>query len=100
MDRFLSEVTTLAVGLLLSGAIFGAFKAGRLFERSTIAESIHDLALEKLKQKTESRLEMLWKEYRDTNGTSQLPEGLHFKDVVEHSFIMDKELKEQFLGLN
>ncbi|KAF3655688.1 hypothetical protein FXO38_14567 [Capsicum annuum] len=46
MDRFLSEVTTLAVGLLLSGAIFGAFKAGRLFEQSTIAESIHDLALE------------------------------------------------------
>jgi len=100
MDRFLSEVTTLAVGLLLSGAIFGAFKAGRLFERSTIAESIHDLALEKLKQKTESRLEMLWKEYRDTNGTPQLPEGLRFKDVVEHSFIMDEELKEQFLGLN
>ncbi|KAF3643947.1 cytochrome f [Capsicum annuum] len=100
MDHFLSEVTTLAVGLLLLGAIFGDFKAGRLFERSTIAESIHDLALEKLKQKTESRLEMLWKEYRDTNGTPQLPEGLRFKDVVEHSFIMDEELKEQFLGLN
>lgn len=101
MDLFFSEhVTTLAVGLFLSIAIFGAFKTGQLLERSTIAESIHDLALEKLKQKTESKLEMLWKQYRDTNGTLQLPEGLRFKDVVEHSFIMDEELKEQFLGLN
>ncbi|PHT44910.1 hypothetical protein CQW23_14068 [Capsicum baccatum] len=103
MDRFFSEyvtVTTLAVGLFLSIAIFGAFKTGQLFERSTIAEGIHDLALEKLKQKTESKLKMLWKQYRDTNGTLQLPKGLRFKDVVEHSFVMDEDIKEQFLGLN
>lgn len=101
MDQFLSEhVTTLAVGLFLSIAFYCAFKTSQLFERSTIAEGIHDLALEKLKQKTESKLEMLWKQYRDTNGTLQLPEGLRFKDVVEHSFIMDEDIKDKILGLN
>ncbi|PHT57294.1 hypothetical protein CQW23_05780 [Capsicum baccatum] len=67
---------------------------------STIAEGIHDLALKKLKQKTESKLKMLWKQYRDTNGTLQLSEGIRFKDVVEHSFIMDEDIKDQILGLN
>ena len=71
MDRFLSEhITTLGVGLILSIAIFGAFKAGQVFERSTISERIHEFDLEKLKQKTESKLEMLWKHYCDTNGKS------------------------------
>lgn len=42
MDRFFSDyITTLGVGLILSIAIFGAFKAGQVFERSTISERIH-----------------------------------------------------------
>ena len=86
MERFLSDhITTLGIGLILSIAIFSAFKAGQVFERSTISERIHELELEKLKQKTESKLEMLWKHYCDTNGNMQLPEGLRFKDIVEHA---------------
>lgn len=53
MDIFLSDhITTLAVGLILSIAIFGAFKGGQVFERATISERIHEVDLEKLKQKT------------------------------------------------
>lgn len=74
------------------------FKAGQVLERSTISERIHEFELEKLKQKTEFKLEMLWKHYSDTNGNMQLPEGLSFKDI--DSFIIDENIKEQILGLN
>ena len=101
MDRFLSEhITILGVGLILSIAIFGAFKAGRVFERSTIPERIYEFDLDKLKLKTESKLDMLWKHYCDTNGNMQLPERPRFKDIVEHVFIIDENLKDQILGLN
>lgn len=100
MDRFFSEHSiTDGVGLILSLAMFGAFKTGQAFLRSTLSEQIHEYELEKLKLKTESKLEMLWKHYCDTNGNMQLPEGLHFKDIVEHAFIIDESLKEQILGL-
>lgn len=94
------HILSLGIGLILSIAIFSAFKAGQVFERSTISEKIHELELDKLKQKTESKLEMLWKHYCDTNGNMQLPEGLRFKDIVEHAFIIDENLKDQILGLN
>lgn len=103
MDRFLSEhITTLGVGLILSIAIFGAFKAGQVFERSTLLERIHEFDLDKLKQKTESKLEMLWKHYCDTNGNIQLPERPRFKDIVEHAFILDidENIQDKILGLN
>ena len=101
MDRFIAEHSiTLGVGLILSIAIFSACQAGQVFLRSTISEHIHELELEKLKLKTESKLEMLWKHYCDTNENMQLPEGLRFKDIVEHAFIIDESLKEQILGLN
>jgi len=85
-------------GLILSIAIFCAFKAGQVFERSTISERIHSFDLEKLKLFTEKKLEMLWKHYCDTNGNMQLPEGFSFKDMVEH-FIIDENIIDQFLGL-
>ena len=101
MDRFLSEhIAILGVGLVLSIAIFGAFRAGQVFERSTLSERIHEFDLEKLKQKTESKLEILWKHYCDTNGNMQLPEGLRFKDIVEHAFLIDENIKDPILGLN
>ena len=101
MDKFLSDyITTLAVGLILSIAIFGAFKAGQVFDRSTLFERIQQLDLDLLKQKTAAKLEMLWKHYKDTNGNIQLPEELSFKDIVEHSFLIDESLREQILGLN
>ena len=62
MEKFLCDhITSLGVGLILSIAIFGAFKAGQVFERSTISERIHELDLEIRKQKTESKRKMLWK---------------------------------------
>ena len=89
MDRFLSDPsTTIFFGVILSIAIFGAFKAGQVFERSTLSERIHEFSLEKLKLQTENKLEMLWKHYCDTNGNMQLPEGFSFKDIVEHAFIL------------
>jgi hypothetical protein len=99
MDRFLSDPsTTIFCGLILSIAIFCAFKAGQVFERSTISERILECDLEKLKRFTEKKLEMLWKHYCDTNGNMQLPEGFSFKDIVEH-FIIDENIRDQFLGL-
>jgi hypothetical protein len=98
MEKFLYDhITALGVGLVLSIAIFGAFKAGQVFERSTtISTRIHELDLEKLKLKTESKLEMLW----ERNGNIQLPEGLSFKDIVERAFIIDEPIQDQILGLN
>ena len=101
MDTFISEhISTLAVGLFLSVTCFLAFKAGKHFERSTISEGMHELALEKLKLKTEFKLEILLKQYEDANGILQLPERLNFKDIVEQTFLFDENIKEQILGLN
>ena len=94
-----NDITTLGVALLLSIALFGAFKAGQVFERSN-TQRILELDLEKLKLKTQSRLEMLWKEYSNNNSNMQLEEGLCFKGVVENAFLIDESLQEQILGLN
>ena len=93
-------ISCLGVGVILSVAIFASFKTGQVCERSTLIEHISKLELEKLKQKTAAKLEMLWNLYRDTNENMQLPEGLHFKDIVDHAFIMNETLFEQILGLN
>ena len=61
---------------------------------------MHELDLEKRKQKTQSKLEVLWKDYSDKNGNLQLPEELDFKHIVENVFIIDESLQEQILGLN
>ena len=103
MDNQFIVPVFLGVGVLLSVAFFGVFKAGQVFERSTIVvERIHTLELEKLKQKTSVKLEMLWNSYeRNRNENNmELPEGLHYKDIVNHAFIMDESISEQILGLN
>lgn len=89
----------LGIGVILSVAIFCA---GQVYERSTLVERIHKLDLDKLKQKTEAKLEMLWNLYRDTNSNMRLPEGLSFKDIVDHAFIMNmnETIEEEILGLN
>lgn len=98
---FVSEnITTLGIALILSIAIFGAVRAGQVMERNTILKQLHELDLEKLKLKTQSKLEMLWKDYSDTNGNLQVPEELDFKHIVENVFIIDESLQEQILGLN
>jgi hypothetical protein len=43
---------------------------------------------------------MLWKHYCNTQGNVQFPEGLRFKEIVEHAFIIDENLKKKIIGLN
>lgn len=43
---------------------------------------------------------MLWKHYCNTHGNVQFPEGLRFKEIVEHAFIVDENLFDKILGLN
>lgn len=97
MDKFLSEHgATVVVGLILSFAIFCAFFASLVFEPSTLR--IQELDLAKLKLQTEFTLERLFKQYCDQTGI-QLLERPRFKDIVEHAFIIDENLKDQILGL-
>lgn len=56
--------------------------------------------LEKSKQKVQSKLEALWKDYSLTNENLQLPEELDFKHIVENVFLIEESLREQILGLN
>ena len=66
---------------------------------SELSERIHELDLEILKQKTESKLKMLWKHYNEQNLNFKFPEELSFKDIVENAFIIDESLTELILGL-
>ena len=98
MENWITDhMIVLGVGLILG--LFGAFTVGRIIENNNTKEILH-LQYEKLKQKTESKLEQLWKHSSDTNGNMQLREGLSFKDIVEHAFIIDENIKEQILRLN
>lgn len=101
MDKFFSDnITTLGIALILSIAILGAVRAGQVMERNTFWKHFHELDLEKWKQKTQSKLEVLYQNYSDTNGNLQLPEELDLKHIVENVFIIDESLQEQILGLN
>ena len=103
MDQFFSDnITTLGIAVILSIAIFFAFRAGQVVERKSIFKELYELDLEKLKQKTQSKLEVLWKDYSDTNENQQLPSELDFKHIVENVFILDidESLQEKILGLN
>lgn len=88
MDLFVSEnLTRLGIALILSITIFGAVRAGQVMERNTLLKDLHQLHLDKLKQKTQSKLEMLWQNYSDTNGNLQLPDELDFKHIVKMSLL-------------
>lgn len=89
MIEFISDhITTLGVGLILSIGIFCSFKAGQVFERSTMLKHIHEFDLEKLKQKTQHKLEMLFREYCNGNANFEVPQELDFKSIVERAFII------------
>jgi len=98
-QRILMEnLSTVTSALLLSVALFGAFQLGKMVERSHISEHAHLLNLEKLKQKVEFKLEVLWNQ---DFPNKKLTEGLCFKDVVQDSFIMEADsIPERILGLN
>lgn len=100
MDNQFIVPVFLGVGVLLSVAFFGVFKAGQVFERSTIVvERIHTLELEKLKQKTAVKLEMLLNSNRNEDNM-ELPEGLHFNDIVERLVLINDGIQDQILGLH
>jgi len=64
MEAFLNDhITTLGLGIVFSIAIYCAYKTGQLVERSTVGQGIQNFELEKLKLKTESKLEKLFKLY-------------------------------------
>lgn len=97
--EFKDSIATLTKALPV--AIFGAFKVGQIYERSNLSQHAHILDLEKLKLKVEFKLEVLWKDFRQTNNNMELSEGLSFKDVVQDSFIMKADsIPETILGLN
>lgn len=64
MDQ--NNICALVLGLLSSLALFGAFKAleGKI-------DSVHELTLGQLKQKTCKKLEMLMNTYKETSGNTQ-----------------------------
>ena len=88
------SISYVSAGILVSVAIFVAFKARQV---CTIENHIQELDLERLKQKTESILERLWV---DTQGNAKLPGGLTFQDIVEKAFLIDESTREQIIGLN
>jgi len=93
------NINFVALGVILSVAIGGVFKAAQVCERSTIVERLLQFDLEKLKLKTAAKLEMLLSLYRETNGNMEFPEEFSFKNIVDHAFIMDETLENQILGL-
>ena len=96
----LDNISTLGIAVIISIAIIGAVRIGQVMERRTLFKHLHELDLDKLKQKTQSKLEELWLYFSDQNGNLQLPEELDFKHIVENIFIIEESLQEQILGLN
>lgn len=85
----------IGIGIVLSLAFFAGFKVGKGSEIL-----IFELELDKLKQKTESKLEMIFKDYTATNGNRRLPDELDFKHIVDNVFIIDESLQEKIVGLH
>lgn len=90
----------LALIVLSSLALFGAFKAGQALGRNSTLDSLHDLTLNRVKQKTESRLSMLLNEYKGTNPDFEVPEERNVKDILDLFVSMDPTIPEKILGLN
>lgn len=102
MEKFIQDnVISLGLGLILSSlALFGAFKAGQALERKITFDSMHDLTLNRVKQKTEYKLSMLLNEYKRTNPNFEVPEEINVKDIVDLFVSMDHTIPEKILGLN
>jgi len=73
------SISYVGAGIIVSVAIFAAYKAGQV---SGLRERIHShtLEMEILKQKIESALGRLLEE---TPGNAQLPEGLSLQDIIQ-----------------
>lgn len=103
MDKFLSDYgTTLAISVFVSIGIFGAFKAGQLVERTGF-QDLQNFKLEELQLKTETKLEQLCIQYRNTNETARLqlpvPDETKIKEFIDKAFLIDENVVERIIGL-
>jgi hypothetical protein len=101
MDKFLSEnIISLGLSLSIATALFFSFRAGQAFGRIYNNESFHEIALGKLKQKTVNQLKMLFSTYRENHEDVNLPEEIHFNDIVERLVLINDGIQDQILGLH
>lgn len=93
---------TLILGLSI--ALFGAFRAGQFMERKTFCQELENFQLEKLKLKTEAKLQLLCIEHRNRSNLLQLPVPdetniHHIRDFLEKAFLVDETVREQIRGV-
>jgi hypothetical protein len=103
MENLLFDYGTLFT--LSIGISIGIFFAGRLFERHTFLQEFENFQLEKIKLKTETKLQLLWREHLRLNEQLQLPvpdetsTSLHISYFLGKAFFVDETVREQILGL-
>jgi len=94
-NQFIFNVAT---GIIVSVAIFAAYKAGQLAGLRELREGQGPtIDLEVLKQKMEWRLSKLLEE---TPGNVQLPGGVSPQDIFKKMVFPGESLEEQILSLN
>lgn len=86
-------ITYIGVGVIVSVAIFVAFKAGQV---SGFREQVHNqsLDLEKLKLKIEYKILQLLEQ---TSGNAQLPEGFSLQQIIESMVLSEDCIEEKIL---
>lgn len=105
MDRFVSDnITTLGIALILSLsiAIFGAVRAGQIMDRKNLLQELENFQLEKIKLKTEAKLQLLCREHWNRNNQLPVPDETnihHIHDFLSKSFLVDETVREKILGL-
>jgi hypothetical protein len=101
MDKFLSEnIISLGLSLSIATALIFSFRAGQAFGRIYNNESLHEIALGKLKQKTVNQFKILFSTYQETHEDLNLPEEIHFNDIVERLVLINDGIQDQILGLH
>nr|WMB96885.1 cytoplasmic male sterility-associated protein [Solanum melongena]WMB97075.1 cytoplasmic male sterility-associated protein [Solanum aethiopicum] len=100
MDNQFNIVLPVTLILGLSLALFGAFRAGQLVERKRFLQELENFELEKVKLKTEAKLQLLCIEHR--NGSNPLefpvpnePNIDHIRDFLSKFFLVNETLREQ-----
>jgi hypothetical protein len=91
------SISYVGVGVIVSVAIFAAYKAGQVCGLLSVEKQIQLMDFERLKQKTTYVLERLW---GDTQGNSQLPGERNFEVVVDNFLFPEDSLREKILLLD
>lgn len=103
MDPIISDhIILLGIGLTLSIAatLFFSFKAGQAVGRISSFESLHEISLNKLKQKTVNKLQILVSDYQERHEHVHFPEEMNFSDIVERLVLINDGIQDQILGLH